>query len=506
MPADDELDPLDRWLNQQVRPLPPPSGTFELITRRARRRKIRKAVLSVASAAVVAAAVGVAVPLGMSLSLNGTSTNSSLASGPSPAPSAGVSQSPLGTGAKEPTAAASAPPAVTASESATAAPTAAATKASYLPPDYIPSSVTWDSLTTGWVLGPAGTPGKCGAQQDSSVCTSIAVTHDGGKTWSGRPAPTTNAVTGLRFLNGTYGWAFGPELWATDNGGTSWHQVDTGNLSVPQLETINGRAYALFADCRSIDGNPDAACTSYTLKTAVAGSDDWTPVGGVPAGLTGGSADFTQAAGQQDAAILELAGAAATQPATGYLVAPDGTLYAGPLDGTAWHKVALLPCLPGPGNGGAGQPTALQLTPFGTTSVSGAAGLALVCRPPATGDTSVYRSTDNGSTWTGQTGLASLPTTSMPSSLTSLPDGTLVLAALSTSGQAATGGIYLLSAGGTQWQQASVSDPSGKTDGFTYVGMTSATQGVALGGNPDLHAIWITVDGGQTWQVRPIQS
>jgi hypothetical protein len=38
MPADDERDPLDHWLNQQVRPLPPPAGTFELITRRARRR------------------------------------------------------------------------------------------------------------------------------------------------------------------------------------------------------------------------------------------------------------------------------------------------------------------------------------------------------------------------------------------------------------------------------------------------------------------------------------
>ena len=62
MPADNELDPLDHWLNQQVRPLPPPSGTFELITRRARRRRIRKAVISLASAAAVAAAVGVAVP------------------------------------------------------------------------------------------------------------------------------------------------------------------------------------------------------------------------------------------------------------------------------------------------------------------------------------------------------------------------------------------------------------------------------------------------------------
>ena len=74
MPADDELDPLDRWLSQQVRPLPPPSGTFELISKRARRRKIRKTVVSLASAAVVAAAVGVAVPV-IKLNLSPAPTN-----------------------------------------------------------------------------------------------------------------------------------------------------------------------------------------------------------------------------------------------------------------------------------------------------------------------------------------------------------------------------------------------------------------------------------------------
>jgi hypothetical protein len=317
------------------------------------------------------------------------------------------------------------------------------------------------------------------------------------------PAPTTTGVSGLRFLNATDGWAYGPELWATNNGGTSWHQVTTGGLSVPQLETINGRAYALFADCRNIDGDSDAACASYTLKTATAGSDDWTPVAGVPAALTGGTADFTQAAGQQDAAMLELAGAMGTQPATGYLVAPDGSLYAGPLDGTAWHKVTTLPCAPGPGNGGGGRPQALQLTPDATSS-SGALRLAMVCDQATAGATSVYLSNDNGSTWTKQAGVGALPGTSMPESLTALPDGTLIVAATGGGGTQA-GGIYLLPPGGTQWQAASLSDPPGKTYGFTYVGMTSAKQGVALGGDPNLHGIWMTVDGGQTWTLRPIQ-
>ena len=459
MPADNELDPLDRWLNQQVRPLPPPPGTFELITRRARRRRVRKAVISVAGAAAVAAAVGVAVPVGMSLHLNTTSTNAGLAAG-SATGSKSATQSTLGKGSKVPSPSASSAAASASAGTASTGPNVPG----WLPPNFAPSSVTWDSLTTGWVLGPAGTPGHCGAQQDSAICTSVAVTHDGGQTWSGLPAPTggptpRRASAALRFLNATYGWAFGPELWATDDGGDHWHLVDTGNLSVPQLETINGRAYALFADCRNIDGNPDAACTSYTLKTATAGSDDWTPVGGVPGSLTGGSADFTQAAGQQDAAILELAGATGTQPATGYLVAPDGTLYAGPLDGTAWHKVATLPCAPGPGNGGGGQPQGLQLAPAGTTS-SGATRLAMVCRQIATGKTSVYLSTDNGSTWTEQTGVG-VNARDQRARVTDLlarrhphPRGD------PAGGGGLSGGIYLLPPGATQWQPAKLSDPS----------------------------------------------
>ena len=92
----------------------------------------------------------------------------------------------------------------------------------------------------------------------------------------------------------------------------------------------------------------------------------------------------------------------------------------------------------------------------------------------------------------------------MPQSLTALPDGSLILA---TEGSTSSpGGIYLLPLGAPRWQAATLSDPSGSTYGFTYVGMTGTRQGVALGGSPDLHAIWMTTDGGQSWQVRPIKS
>jgi hypothetical protein len=41
--------------------------------------------------------------------------------------------------------------------------------------------------------------------------------------------------------------------------------------------------------------------------------------------------------------------------------------------------------------------------------------------------------------------------------------------------------------------------------GFTYVGMTTSEQGVALPADTSLHEIWMTRDGGQSWQARPIQ-
>ena len=514
MPADNEHDPLDRWLNQQVRPLPPPPGTFELITRRARRRKLRRAAASIASAAAVAAAVAVAVPVGLSLSLTNKSAVAGLAAGSSSSATKSESPTAFGSGTKLAT-----PGASGGTVSAAGSSTPGVTTPGYLPPNFPPYSVTWVSVSTGWIMGPAGTPGHCGAHQDSAICTSLARTSDGGATWHGLPAPPVGGpegltgVTGLRFLNGAYGWAFGPELWATNDGGEHWHQVNTGNASVTDLETVNGRAYALFGQCGAAGGNKIAACTSYTLESVTAGSDAWTPVAGVPAGLTTGSAAggnpagaATGAAGSTatGSAVIELAGAAGTVPATGYLAAPDGTLYSGPLDGGAWHRVAALPCSPGPA-ANSGLPSQLMLAPDGIVP-GGHARLAVVCALPSMAGTLVYLSDDGGAHWTEQTNVGprgGLSLIGMPQSLTTKTDGTLILATVGST--SAPGGIYLLTPGAAKWQAAALSGPLPEP-GFTYVGMTNAQQGVALSGNPGLHEIWMTTDGAKTWQAVPIQS
>jgi photosystem II stability/assembly factor-like uncharacterized protein len=487
MPADNELDPLDRWLNQQVQPLPPPAGTFELITKRARRRRIRKAVISVASAAAVAAAVGVAVPVGMSLRVSPSPTNASLANGAVPTTGT-ASHTTLGSAGKQAGAAAPIRPASTATASSSAVPMSPGPAVGgYLPPDFQPYSVTWDSPSTGWVIGPAGTPGHC-ANSDPSVCTSVARTGDGGQTWHGLPAPDTGSpdgpsgVSGIRFLDGTNGWAFGPELWATHDGGRTWTKIPTDGQRVTDLETAGNRAYALFARCGGANVSSFAnGCTSYTLMTATMDSDQWTPVGAATSGLTDPAAPAAGTAG-----VIALYGT------TGYLVAPDGTLYSGSL-GATWQKAGTMPCKPG-------APQANGLPGQALIALTSTTRLATFCDgDPAAAAPTVYTSADSGATWTPTAGdWTGVVNQGQPTSIAATSSGTLVLAT--------DQGIYLLPEAAAHWQAASAADSQMPPRGFSYLGMTTSKQGVALPADTSRHEIWMTTDGGETWQARPITS
>ncbi|TVZ04273.1 hypothetical protein EAS64_17990 [Trebonia kvetii] len=509
MPTDNDLDPVDRWLNQQVWPMAPPDGAFEQITKRARRRKVRHAAISVASGAVVAVAVAVTATLGLAggLGTSGPGKSVIAASGSAASPSSTGTQRTLGNATNEPTASGSA--------SSSALPTPAGsgsgttlgpTSPGWLPDKFIPATVTWVSQTTGYVMGQAGTSGKCGAQQNSDICTSIAVTHDSGQTWAGVPAPVTGAassltgVSGLRFLDGVNGWAFGPELWATHDSGLHWNQVRTGNLQVTDLETVNHRAYALWASCTNA-----AECFSYTLMSTPAGQDVWTPVSGVPQNLAAASTGSAQTPGS---ASFQLAGN------NGYLIAPDGSLYVGslPKDGSAstWHRAsASLPCNPSwLVEGLYGQ--SLQVLLASYWAKGGTPSLAVACEVkalPQGFSSTVWISTDNGSNWTERTGVgqAGVSWIGKALSLTATSNGGLILATQR--------GIYRLPPGASQWQKAALSGSAAPPYGFNYVGMTNDTQGVAIADPaaapnqpaPDPYGIWMTVNGGQTWQFRAIK-
>jgi hypothetical protein len=498
MPADNDLDPLDRWLSQPVWPMSPPDGAFDRITKRARRRRVRKTVTAAASAAAVAAAIAVAVPLGLSAGLASSTSSSDAAAGVSRTAGSGL-HSVQGTGTKAPTAS---PTVTQAPSSASSAASGAGTSPGptgiaspgYLPANFVPSSVTWVSASTGYVIGQAGTPGTCGAQGNSDICTSLAVTHDTGQTWSGLAAPSTGAasgvtgVSGVRFLNDDDGWAYGPELWYTTNGSASipaWTKVNTGGQIVTALETADDQAFAIFATCPADVTQAEIAyqCTSFTLKTSVPGSSVWKNVSGVPAGLTPNAV-------YRGGAELVLANSAA-----GFFVSPQNVLYSGPLNGGAWHEVGALPCSASAAylNNGIAHP--LLLATAGSLN-DGAVRLALTCahnQAPSGVYTNLWLSSNSGSSWTQPTTDGAAIGT--PASMTAVGNQSVILATST--------GIYYLPLDGSQWQQAAI-DGTAPANGFSYVGMTTYTQGVAIG-DPAGTQIWMTTDGGQTWQPAPIQ-
>ena len=466
----DPFDGLDAWLEAPVEPLPAPPGTLERIRRRARRRKAGKLMTS-AAGIVVVIGLAVAIPVGLR-GQPGTGKPTALGT----PTSASRLRSGNGSGSVN-------------SRNSTRIPVpasslSAAGSASPVPANFQPTSVTFVGPNIGAVIGQAGTPGHCATR----YCTSLAGTSDYGANWYGVNAPVTGPPNGasgigeIRFLNTRDGWAFGPGLWVTHNGGASWTQEQTSGLRVTDLETAGNMAFALFADCAGTGSGYGADCTTFSLYSSPEGSDQWTPVPGASAGLSA-------PAGQSGSASLVLTAG------SGFLLGPSGELLSGPLTGAAWTVAnPAAPCQPGPA-GPAGQPTTALL------AVAEPTQLVLVCTSPAPGaDTqlkSVYQSGDGGTQWSAA---GTAPDTGLATSLAAQPGGGLLLAT--------DAGIFRSADNGVTWMQAQAS-PAGAAagqTGFSYVGMTSIRSGVALPADPSLHEVFTTGDGGSTWQPRAVSA
>ena len=455
----DRHDDVDAWLSERIEPLPPPPGTFDLIKRRARRRKYRKLAITAGSAAVIVAAA-VTVPQVVNLPV--------LNPKPTAAPVAGAHN------------ATTSPPASssTSGNASAAASSAVPTGLGPVPGNFRPTSVTFVGPRTGWVIGQALTPGHCASQ----FCTSVAVTRDAGKTWAGVPAPMAGPADGasglsqIRFLDLKNGWAYGPQLYATHTAGKTWAQVDTGGLRVTALETVGDRVFAVWASCTG-DGPAYAVnCTRFTLYSALASGGTWAPVGASTTGLTNGAAS--------EAAQLVLTGS------RGYLLAPGGELYSGPVDGSGpWTRVSSLvaSCPVGPARGN-GQPTGALLGAVNTSD------LLLACVSASSGTSPsvstqqkyVYSSKNGGRSWAQMT---TAPAAGVAFGLAASPTESVMLAT--------DQGIDLLPAGEMSWRTADVR--GGAPGGFRYIGMTTDEQGIALPADPSAGTVWFTFDGGQSW-------
>lgn len=430
-------DPIEAWLSADVELLPPPQGAFDRVHRRARHRRAMKAVTAAAGAAVIIAA-GVTVPQLSGLLKGNPTVPAKIIMTPSASPAV-----------RPGTLAVPGPPFSTAG----GGPAPAA--------GFRATSVTFVGSTLGAVLGQAG---SCRA----GPCTAMAGTHDYGSTWTeigappAGPADGRSGVSQVRFLNQRIGWAYGPQLYATHDGGKSWRAIDTHGGRVIDLSTVGRRAFAVVGFGCTGDGSRYAAgCARFRLFSAAAAGNEWDAVAGAAGagGATPGGLQLTSA--------------------RGYLLV--GTrLYTGQAGIRPWQRVTMASSAPRCLTGQATRPRLIA---------PGASELFLVCQDAGTSTLTLYRSDAQGSVWQRR---GVVQATGTVQSLAVTPSGTLVLAT--------TTGIYR-SADARTWNPARVSAPAG---GFSFIGMTTDTEGVAVAATPG-PAVYITKDGGLTWRVRPIR-
>jgi hypothetical protein len=477
-------DPIDDWLETDVTPLSPPPGSLAQIRQRAKRRKTRQATFVAVGCAVVLAGA-VATPQVIS-ALNQPRHHAPPVASDSSAPSISTTPGPSASSKSSPEANKSTQIKTQIKQHTHLSTTTSGTSP---PPHFRPASVTFVGAEngTGGVVG--AVVGQAGPPCATSVCTSLAGTSNYGQSWYGVSAPVapgpsgSSGVSQLRFANLLDGWAYGPALYETNGGGYPWHKESTYGYRVIDLEASPARAFAVFGTCYGTGADYAASCSSFSLWTSVPGGRTWTQVN-LP------SADEPMKSTSSAAPLLLISGGN-----TGYLLTPSGEVLSGPATraGGPWSAVGTAKCKPGtPSTSGqAAQPTA-QLA-------SGPKLLLACATPTADGRrfTEAIYSSATGAAWQQ---LGSVTVRGTPTSLTAASSAG---AASGVVALATTDGIRYSADGGATWQVAAVTGNS-PAGGFSYVGMTDVDQGVAVPTNTSLGEVYVTNDGGKTWQASPI--
>ena len=334
-----------------------------------------------------------------------------------------------------------------------------------------PISVSFVSGSTGWLLG---TP-TC-ADRSTHPCRVLLLrkTTDGGHTWSALPslpAPgalqgqtlTGNvAVSSILFANAHLGWAYGPGLWTTHDGGRSWRHVSIHGLQVQGLAYSDGRAVVTAGKC-----NSGTRLCHFSVYSAHPGSSAWQLI-----------ARPSQVTWQPPAEVVAVGG-------TGYVFTTrtdlgPPVLLAGPIDGSAAWRPVPNPCH-------SAWSVAVAAAPKGR--------LFLGCgSEPGAGTQmkSAYLSHDGGRTWRA---VARPPASGYLGAATMTSSGTIFL----------SGGrmdVYVSRDWGRSWHTSrSLANAAGMANaGFALSGIiTSTDTGVAFQARVYKDQVWFTRDRGRTW-------
>ena len=344
-------------------------------------------------------------------------------------------------------------PVATASASATVAPS---TPAPTPIAGFEAASVTFVSSQDGWVLGTVG------------GSLALARTQDGGTTWTSViPPPTTflslaggSGVDGVRFADQQDGWAYGSQLWATHNGGTSWTQItlpglnsSAGAVPIQGLETAAGTVNAVYFGAGGFD-----------IAASPTGSNAW-----VVSPTT-----IAYGAGPIPEAQLVIQGSA------GWAVEDDRVVSGGArLQSGAWSAWTA-PCS----------------TVNGPATIAGSSSQDLI----AACDVGLYGGssspTEQAYTSTNAGGAFTALATALPTACQGIP----ALASPTTSVAAAGCGEQIVATFNSGGSWATVFTGSGNTS-ISHLGFTTPTQGVAIEVSltSSTGLLVMTRNGGASW-------
>jgi photosystem II stability/assembly factor-like uncharacterized protein len=291
---------------------------------------------------------------------------------------------------------------------------------------------------------------------------------NGGRTWTAVHAPAApaadmfqsspppDAVGSVYFASESDGWAFGPALWRTTDGGATWRRA-----RVPG--PVAGLAVAGGGRMLAVTGRPGTR--DVRLYAAPAGTDDWRAIPG--------------------AALSDVSGASlAVSGRTGYLLAARydlarPVLLAGPVSGPPRWRALPEPC---PGSWSA----ALAASPgwlFAGCGSEPGAGSQLK---------TAFVSRDGGHVWHR---VASPPAGGYLGGATMSAGGTIFL-----SGERMD--IYISRDRGRGWHESpSLRTAAGLANAGFFLGAEVVTgkAGVAFEKGVGTRQVWLTGDGGRRW-------
>jgi hypothetical protein len=321
-----------------------------------------------------------------------------------------------------------------------------------IPRQFAPQSFTAISELTWWLLGQA----PCTFAGEQPPCGEILRTTDGGRRFIGVQAPhatlaSPDAASGysqIRFADQQNGFAYGPDLYATHDGGATWTPVDIGGR-VADLAISAGEAYAIVTTGTTNSGR---------LIRSPVGQDQWTTV---------------TAAGQVSSGLWALGTEVIVQsgsgggPGTDLLVSPNG--------GESFSRQPV----PSPG-----LPCEFQAQSPQTIWAHCATG------------------TESG-VWYAHDYVAGFAPVH-GSGLQPLPNSAVFAAASDTTAVVGYQQLYRTSDSGATWTPTG---PPGISQ-WAYVGFTDQTHGVALGyvgqSAPGNEQLYYTTDGGQSYHLVPL--